>query len=252
MSSQSGSRPRVGLPYRTRKEELAGDFAKLEPYIFALRAAGAEPVLLSLGLSDGHLKKISATLDAVLLTGSPADVDPSRFGAVRHSATNDPDPHRERTDWGLLEHCFAEQKPVLAICYGIQSLNVFLGGSLVQDIPAELRDSVAHETSDAKLSPETFHNTRIEPGSKLSQMPGAAAEVRVNSSHHQSIREPGRDLRVTSRAPDGVIEAVERIGNSHWVVGVQWHPERMAANDAFAQSLFDSLVRAAGKVRAHA
>lgn len=249
MASQS-SKPRVGLPYRTRKEELAGDFAKLESYVLALRAAGAEPVLMSLGLSAGHLEKIAATLDAALLTGSPADVDPSRFGAVRHSATSDPDPHREQTDWSLLEHCFAGQKPVLAICYGLQSLNVFLGGSLVQDIPAELRNSIAHETDDEKLAPETFHAARIESGAKISQMPGAAAEVRVNSSHHQSIRDLGRGLRITSRAPDGVIEAVEGTSNSHWVVGVQWHPERMAANDALAQSLFRSLVHAARKVPA--
>ncbi len=250
MRSDGNSKPRVGLPYRTRNEELNGDFGKLEPYIAALRAAGAEPVVMSLGLSRDHLEKITNTLDAVLLPGSPADVDPSRFGVRRHSATSDPDPRREQTDWGLLEHCFAEQKPVLAICYGIQSLNVFLRGSLVQDIPSELRNAIAHEADDKKNAPETFHASRIEPGSKISRMAGAAAEVRVNSSHHQSILEPGRDLRVVSRAPDGVIEAVEWTGDSNWVVGVQWHPERMAASDALAQSLFRALVQAARKVPA--
>lgn len=251
MSSDGSSRPRIGLPYRTRKEELAGDFAKLEAYVLALRAAGAEPVVLSLGLSSIHLDKIASTLDGVLLTGSPADVDPARFGAARHSAANDPDPDRERTDWALLQHCFDEQKPVLAICYGIQSLNVFLRGSLIQDIPSQL-NSIAHETPDEKIAPEAFHAARLEPGSKISQMRGAAAEVRVNSSHHQSILEPGRDLRITSRAPDGVIEAVELNGSSHWVVGVQWHPERMAASDALAQSLFRSLATATRKIPAEA
>ncbi|MDE3111049.1 MAG: gamma-glutamyl-gamma-aminobutyrate hydrolase family protein [Acidobacteriota bacterium] len=251
MSSAGSSRPRIGLPYRTRKEELSGDFAKLEPYISALRAAGAEPVVLSLGLSAGHLDKIASTLDGAVLTGSPADVDPARFGAARHPATNDPDADRERTDWALLEHCFAEQKPVLAICYGIQSLNVFLRGSLVQDIATELT-SLVHEPEDEEFAPEAFHTARIEPGSKISQMSGAAAEVRVNSSHHQSIREPGRDLHVTSRAPDGVIEAVEGTGNSHWVIGVQWHPERMATTDALAQSLFRGLIRSARKIPADA
>lgn len=245
-------KPRVGLPYRTRKEELGGEFSKLEPYVFALRSAGAEPVVLSLGLSADHLEKIAETLDAVLLTGSPADVDPSRFGTARHSATSDPDPHRERTDWTLLEHCFTEQKPLLAICYGIQSLNVFLDGSLLQDIPSELRNSIAHETVDEKSGPEVFHATRIEAGSKLLQMSGAAREVRVNSSHHQAILEPGRDLRIVSRAPDGVIEAVEWTGDSNWVVGVQWHPERMTGEDRLAQSLFGGLVRAARKVPADA
>jgi putative glutamine amidotransferase len=251
MRSDGSFTPRVGLPYRTRKEELNGDFAKLEPYISSLRAAGAEPVVLSLGLAGEHLGKIATTLDAVLLTGSPADVDPSRFRAARHSASADPDPYRERTDWALLEHCFAEQKPLLAICYGIQSLNVYLRGTLVQDIPSELSTSIAHETEDEKASPEAFHTTRIDPDSKLSQMHGAAAEVRVNSSHHQSILEPGRDLRVISRAADGVVEAVEWTGGN-WVLGVQWHPERMSGGDALAQSLFRELVQAARRVPADA
>lgn len=251
MRSDGSFTPRVGLPYRTRKEELNGDFAKLEPYISSLRAAGAEPVVLSLGLAGEHLGKIAATLDALLLTGSPADVDPSRFRAARHSAGADPDPYRERTDWALLDHCFAEQKPLLAICYGIQSLNVYLRGTLVQDIPSELSTSIAHETEDEKTSPEAFHATRIEPDSKLSQMHGAAAEVRVNSSHHQSILDPGRDLRVISRAADGVVEAVEWTGGN-WVLGVQWHPERMSGSDALAQSLFRELVQAARRVPADA
>lgn len=251
MRPDGSPRPRIGLPYRTRNEELAGEFAKVEPYMLALRAAGAEPVVLSLGLSAGHIEKIAETLDGVLLTGSPADVEPSRFNAARHAATSDPDAHRERTDWALLEHCFTEQKPVLAICYGIQSLNVFLRGSLVQDIPTELKGSVAHETSDEAVEPEVFHSAAIVSGSKLSRMSGAAGEVRVNSSHHQSILGLGRNLQVTARAPDGVVEAVEWTGGSNWVLGVQWHPERMAA-DALAQSLFRELVQVARKVPADA
>lgn len=252
MRSDGTFTPRVGLPYRTRKEELSGDFAKLEPYISSLRAAGAEPVVLSLGLASEHLRKIASTLDAVLLTGSPADVDPSRFRAARHSATADPDQYREQTDWALLEHAFAEQKPTLAICYGIQSLNVFLHGTLVQDIPSELKTAVAHETDDEEPAPEVFHTTHIDPDSKLSRMDGASEEVQVNSSHHQSILEPGRDLRIVSRAADGVVEAVEWTGDSNWVVGVQWHPERMSANDPLAESLFRELVQAARKVPAGA
>jgi len=250
MRSNGTFTPRVGVPYRTRKEELSGDFEKLEPYISSLRAAGAEPVVLSLGLAPEHLGKIASTLDAVLLTGSPADVDPSRFRAARHSATADPDQHRERTDWALLEHAFAEQKPVLAICYGIQSLNVFLHGTLVQDIPSELSTPIAHETENDEPAPEVFHPTHIDADSKLSRMRGASQEVRVNSSHHQSVLEPGRDLRIVSRAPDGVVEAVEWTGDNNWVFGVQWHPERMSSGDPLAQSLFHEFVQAARKVPA--
>jgi putative glutamine amidotransferase len=249
MRPDGSPKPRIGLPYRTRKEELAGEFTKVEPYMLALRAAGAEPVVLSLGLSIDHLKKIAETLDGVLLTGSPADVEPSRFNAARHAATSDSDAYRERTDWALLEHCFTEQKPLLAICYGIQSLNVFLQGTLVQDIPMELKSSLAHETSDEAVEPEVFHTAAIASGSKLSRMRGAADEVRVNSSHHQSILQPGRDLKVVACAPDGVVEAVEWTGDANWVLGVQWHPERMTA-DTLAQSLFRELVQAVRKVPA--
>jgi putative glutamine amidotransferase len=244
MSSQNAARRRVGIPYRTRKEELTGDFDKLRPYIDAAREAGGEPVVISLGLSAGHLEKIARTLDAVLLSGSPADIEPARFGAKRHPEGADPDPYRERMDFALLEHALSERKPVLAICYGIQSLNVFLSGNLVQDIPSELQTATQHDWDSDRGEPEPFHAVRIEPGSRLAQM-AQASEVVVNSSHHQSILEPGRDLRVVSRAPDGVIEAVEWTGDANWVMGVQWHPERMAQTDSLAQALFRGLIEAA-------
>jgi len=244
MIRSDSHKPRIGIPYRTRKEELNGDFAKIEKYIGPLRQAGAEVVVISLGLSREHLEKIARTLDGVLLTGSPADVDPSRFGAPRHARSADPDPDRERIDFALLEHCFGEQKPVLAICYGIQSLNVFLSGTLIQDIPSELQTTIQHDWDDEPGAPDRTHGVRFESDSRLAQIAGVK-EALVNSSHHQSILEPGRDLRVVSRAPDGVIEAVEWTGGANWVVGVQWHPERMAGSDILARELFGDLVAVA-------
>ena len=213
-------------------------------YLASVRQAGGEAIEVSLALSSEEFDNLAATLDAVLLTGSPADVDPARFGASREPDSADPDPDRERTDFALLEHCFAEKKPLLAICFGIQSLNVFLSGTLFRDIPADLGTSVIHDFDRDKGEPEAFHSVRIEPDSRLAQMAGASQAL-VNSSHHQSIREPGRNLRVVSRAPDGVIEAVEWTGDSNWVIGVQWHPERMAETDPLAQELFSELVGAA-------
>src|SRR5277367_4680150 len=244
MTPETSLKPRVGVPYRTRNEEVTGLSAKLEKYLEAVRQAGAEPVPVSMLLSLGELLHLAQTLDGVVLTGSPADVDPAHYGVVRRAECADPDPDRERTDYALLEHAFAEHKPVLAICFGIQSLNVFLGGTLVQDIPTEIGTGIEHEWEREKGAPETFHAARIEPGSQLAQLAGSH-EARVNSSHHQSVKEPGRGLRIAARAPDGVIEAVEWTGDSNWVTGVQWHPERMAATDALAQSLFRSLVSAA-------
>lgn len=211
----------------------------------AVREAGAEAVVLSLGFSPPHLEKIASTLDGILLTGSPADIVPSRFGARRHPKCADPDPDRERTDFALLEHAFAEQKPVLAICYGIQSLNVFLGGTLVQDIPSEVSTEIEHDwPTDAEPPTDVFHSVQIEPGSRL-QVMAEATEAQVNASHHQSILNPGRGLRIVSRAPDGVVEAVEWTGDSTWVTGVQWHPERIVQTHPLAQTLFRDLVAAA-------
>jgi putative glutamine amidotransferase len=251
MPLPSDLKPRIGIPYRTRKEELKGHFKQIERYIGAVRRAGAEPVVISLGLSSEHLSKIAQTLDGVLLTGSPADVDPARFGASRHSRCADPDPQRERIDFALLEHCVAEQKPVLAICYGIQSLNVFFSGTLVQDIPSELRSTIQHDGDGKRHKGEQTHAIRIAAESRLAQIAGGQEGV-VNSSHHQSIREPGRDLRVVSRADDGVIESVEWTGNANWIMGVQWHPERMEETDPLARGLFRDLVGVASMHKAPA
>jgi putative glutamine amidotransferase len=244
MSSENILRPRVGIPYRTRNEEVTGLTAKLEKYMEAVRQGGAEPVPVSLLLSSSELRRLAQTLDGVALTGSPADVDPARFGAARQPECANPDPDRERTDFALLEHSFGEHKPILAICFGIQSLNVFLGGTLIQDIPSQLGVKIEHEWHREEGAPEPFHAARIEPGSQLAQLAGASEAV-VNSSHHQSVEELGRGLRIVARAPDGVIEAVEWTGGAHWVMGVQWHPERMAATDSLAQSLFRGLASAA-------
>lgn len=252
MDQQVFSRPRIGVPWRTAAEETAGQRAKIDKYLRAVERAGAEAVLLSLVSAPESLKREALGLDAFLLTGSPADVDPAHYGAKRHPAAADADAARERADFTLLEHALISGKPVLAICYGIQSLNVFLGGTLVQDIPTELGTKICHgpeedELPDGTETPDAMHGASLDPG-RVFDLSGAA-QAEVNSWHHQSVLEPGRGLRITAQAPDGVVEAVEWTENSNWVVGVQWHPERMPA-DALAQSLFRDLVAAARLVRA--
>lgn len=250
MAAESAHPPRIGIPYRTQKEELARDMKRHEPYANAVARAEGEPIEISLSFSAPELKRLAATLDGFVLPGSPADVNPCLFGAARHRKCGDSDPARERTDFALLEHAFADSKPVLAICYGNQSLNVFQGGSLVQDIRTELESSVRHDWVGRALgAPEPFHSAQIAPGSQLGELAGVSV-VRVNSSHHQSIFKPGRDLRIVARAPDGVVEAVEWTGGGNWVLGVQWHPERMVENDLLAQAMFHQLVDAARKVPA--
>lgn len=245
MGVEPGAKPRIGVPFRTKKEQAAGDRSKLHRYLKALQMAGGDPIVVPLDLSTTDLKQLAATLDGIALSGSPADVDPGLFHAAAHARAAAPDRDRERTDFGLLDHSFAEQKPVLAICYGIQSLNVFLGGTLVQDIPSELGSRVEHDVESDHGTPETFHKIRLEVASRVMDLANGRAEVDVNSSHHQSVLQLGSGMRVTAKAADGVIEALEGTSTGHWVTAVQWHPERMVETDAFALSLFRGLTAAA-------
>jgi putative glutamine amidotransferase len=252
MAQRMQARPRVGVPWRTAAEEAENRLPRIDKYLRAVEQAGGEAVLLSLVSAPSDLKRQAENLDAFVLSGSPADLDPAHFGAKRHPATADADAARERTDFAVLEHALAAGKPVLAICYGIQSLNVFLGGSLVQDIPTELGTTICHspeedEFPDGTETPDIVHGAQFDPGRVLKLSGEPRAEV--NSSHHQSVLEPGRGLRVTARSADGVIEAVEWTVDENWVVGVQWHPERMP-EDALAQALFRDLLSAARQAQA--
>jgi putative glutamine amidotransferase len=241
---------RIGVPYRTLEEERAGaaKSRKIEFYYRALRNAGAEPVPISLETPEVQLAELCTGLDGFVLPGSPADVDPARYGEQRHPETAAADAARERGDYAMLDHAFTTGKPVLAICYGNQLLNVYRGGTLIQDIPSELPEHLKHEKADGETS-DAEHPVRLEGGTRLAALAGGT-ETRINSSHHQAIRRVGAGLRIVAHAPDGIIEAVEWIvgpglpSEVGWIVGVQWHPERMEG-DAFAAALFRELVGAA-------
>jgi putative glutamine amidotransferase len=240
MSPNEKPRPRVGISFRTFAEEQAGRGP--DRYAQAVAAAGGEPVMLSLGLPQPRLLELAHLLDAFVLPGTPADVDPAWYHAARHARCGVADPRREQADFTLLDTALAEGKPVLAICYGIQSLNVYLGGTLVQDIVSEVETQIKHDWSDrASGAPEPYHAIRLAAGSRLAKLAGSI-EVDVNSSHHQALLRLGRELRVAARAPDGIIEAVEWTGGA-WVTGVQWHPER-TPGDTLSAALFRELVAA--------
>jgi putative glutamine amidotransferase len=250
MAEETHRKPRVGVPWRTRAEELERNVVKLNHYLDAVRRAGAEPEPISLAGDRSELREQMARLDGFVLPGSPADVDPARYGETRHPKTRTVDAARDRTDTAILEHALAAHKPVLAICYGCQILNVHRGGTLVQDIPSERPASVPHGRTD--LAPNATrgdlqHGAKLAPGSLLGKLAGAE-EARINSSHHQAIGRPGDGLRVTALGSDGIVEGVELDSPGDWVVGVQWHPERMP-DDRFAGELFRDFVEAARKAR---
>jgi putative glutamine amidotransferase len=245
-SGRASFRPRVGIPWRTSQEEAEGNRPKIQNYEDAVRQAGGEPVLLP--LSDSlELARALTTLDAFVLPGSPADVEPAEYGAVNRGLSAPADLAREAADRTILKHAFAEQKPVLAICYGCQLLNVYLGGTLIQDLRTETGTTVPHRKKDVIPEPkdDPRHPAAFERGSRLAAITGSA-QGEVNSSHHQAIAMPGKSLRVTAHADDGIVEGIEWTGDANWVVGVQWHPERMFG-DAAAERLFSDFVEVARK-----
>jgi putative glutamine amidotransferase len=244
-AATSGStvhRPRVGIPWRTSRDETKG--SRPEDYEEAVRRAGGEPVPLSLA-NPVELRELLPSLDAFVLPGSPADIEPVDYGAANSGLSAPADLPREEADRTVLKHAFAEKKPVLAICYGCQLLNVYLGGTLIQDLRAETGTTTPHRKKDIAPEPadDPQHDVTLEPGSRLASILGGA-RGEINSSHHQAIEKPGKSLRVTARASDGTVEGVEWTGDSNWVTGVQWHPERMSG-DRGAERLFREFMAAA-------
>src|SRR5437879_11676945 len=194
-------RPRVGIPWRTSHEEVHGITNKLQYYFDAVQEAAGEHVPLSLQLSPGQLAAEIKDLDGFVLPGSPVDLNPVLYRATRHEKTHAADAHREETDFRILEHALASGKPVLAICYGCQSLNVCLGGSLYQDIASELHTNIKHSKEGlAPDAPDPVHPARIKPGGEIAQLAAISGfanqnvefDVQINTSHHQSVRDLGQ------------------------------------------------------------
>lgn len=242
---------RIAIPEPT-SSDAAYNARSLPPYIAALQSAGATPILVPLHERPDRVAKLLAGVQGVLLPGSGFDVDPEKYGAERIPACNPVDPAREAVDELLLQDAFNLHKPIFAICYGIQSLNVWRNGTLVQDLAAAGKTAVNHAPGRTILK---AHPIRIAPGSLLSALACGAGGVEVNtnlvnSSHHQALLVPGNNLRVTAVSPaDEVIEAVELESPgseaAHWVVGVQWHPERTYTTSELSRALFSAFVHTA-------
>ena len=217
------SRPLVALTATTEIIRNALRARLNAAYVSAFEAAGVLP-LASPPLGEGDSAgALLDRVDGLVLTGGE-DMDPSHYGADRHPATGDANAARDRWELALVEAALVRRVPVLAICRGMQVLNVALGGTLVQDIPAERPSDIQHDDSAARC--RRVHPIVCEPASRLGQALGATA-LSVNSSHHQSIDHVAPALRVSARAPDGIIEGVEAVDPEWWVLGAQWHPEEL-------------------------
>ena len=225
-----------------RHEVETDRFYLARQYGDALAARGAAPLHLSLIPDLEYVREVAEKLDGVLLPGSASDVDPRRYGREPHLRLGSVHPLRDETDLLLLGEVERLGLPLLAICFGMQSLNVHRGGTLIQDVASEVTGAIKHEQGAPR--DRRSHGIKILPDSLISRLAGGE-EAFVNSHHHQALETLGRDLRATAWTSDGLIEAVEDLRGERWVVGVQWHPELGWAEDEFSKNVFASFVEAA-------
>jgi putative glutamine amidotransferase len=208
-------------------------------YSEAVEAAGGTPFHISLIPKVDYIDSVVDSLDGILLPGSDSDVDPLRYGRQPHPHLGNVHPIKDETD--LLIIAAAERKglPVLAICFGMQVLNVARGGTLIQDIYSQVPEPIKHDQGVPRDRPS--HKVKLLGESRLGQL-AATDNPLVNSHHHQAVEGIGRDLIAVAWASDGLIEALEDPRRDRFVVAVQWHPELGWKEDRFSQRLFKSFV----------
>jgi putative glutamine amidotransferase len=235
--------PRIAIPFpHSEDAEYAG--RAFPQYLHAVEIAGGEPVRIPLDQPLTEVTKLIATCDAVVFPGSKADIDPGKYKAASDPRTAPADPRRDAVDELLLEDAYNNRKPILGICYGLQILNVYRGGTLRQHIESPVNHEAGKDVPIA-------HDVDLDASSRLGRIvvplaTGKNVSVPVNSSHHQSAEVIGDELRIVARCPqDGIIEALEGTAPGHFVIAVQWHPERSVEEDEGSRSIFRALVAAA-------
>jgi putative glutamine amidotransferase len=229
------------LELETRRFYLGRDYCE------ALEAAGAVPVHIPLIPKPDYISSVLEGLDGILLPGCDSDVDPALYGEEPHPKLGRVVPEKDETDLLVLAEAERLDLPVLAICFGVQALNVFRGGTLIQDIESQVPDCIKHE--QGKPLGRSSHGIDIEKDSILAGLAGDMEETRVNSHHHQAVKQAGRDLKVTARAKDGVIECIEDTREGKFVLGVQWHPEMSWETDELSGKIFKIFVSRCGDIR---
>jgi putative glutamine amidotransferase len=200
---------------------------------------------------DGYIEALFSQLDGLLLPGSNTDIDPAYYNEEPHPALGTVIPEKETTDLLALKYAFEKQIPILAICFGMQVLNVFCGGSLIQDLRSEGIDGIKHD--QGVPYERNSHSVKLDQGRILQGFSSVAefnGEIRVNSSHHQAVRNTGSGLAAVGRSSDGVIEAIEGLSDRHWVLGVQWHPEMTFSFDPTSKEIFKVFVEESGRSNA--
>ena len=224
------------LELETRRFYLGRDYSE------ALEASGGLPVHLPLIPKAEYIAEALSGLDGILLPGSDTDLDPAYYGEDPHPKLGRVVPEKDETDLLVLAEAEKLGLPVLAICYGMQSLNVSRGGSLIQDIESQVENCIKHE--QGKPADRNSHKITVAQHGILASLAVAeqSGEAKVNSSHHQAIRVVGENLVATAWANDGVIECIEDNRQGRFVLGVQWHPELSWKTDVLSRAVFDRFV----------
>lgn len=234
-------KPRIAIPLPHSANAEYCERA-MPQYEEAVRQAGGEPVRIPLDRPPAELMKLIARCDAVLLPGSRADLDPQKYGAEPDPRTNPADALRDTADELLLQDAHNMRKPLLGICYGLQSLNVYRSGSLRQHIESSIDHTNRDQPHPLRVGMDSLLGAILREAGIAGE--GSEADLQVNSSHHQAAAVVGDGLRISAEAPDGVIEALEGTSPNHFVLAVQWHPERSLEQPA-SQAIFRALVEAA-------
>lgn len=236
--------PVIGITGRTEQAaRLPGSplFAVAQVYVCAVELGGGAPLIIPPHLEEDGLRSIFERLGGLLLSGG-GDIQPALFGEQDSGLLWQVDEQRDRAELALARWALAEKLPLLAICRGIQMLNVAAGGTLIQDIPTQVPGALPHSTIFRSLS-QIAHTVEVAAESRLAGLIGAG-EVEVNSAHHQAVKGVGAGLVVAARAPDGIVEGLE-MPDHPFCIGVQWHPEVMVENHPAMRRLFAGLVEAA-------
>ena len=233
-------RPRIGLTLDV--DEAGATYLLKRAYAEAVAAAGG--LALPLPHHPGEVPELLALCEALVVTGGDFDIEPGLYGERRRPGCGPARGERTAFELALVRLALARGVPVLGVCGGMQLLAVALGGTLHQDLEADLGLG-GHQQPASKDRPS--HPVVVEPGTLLAGLVGAG-ELAVNSTHHQAVREPGRGVVVSARAPDGVIEAIE-VPAQPFALGVQWHPEALASRDPRQAAILRGLVLAAGERR---
>ena len=232
----------IGITGGNAKSETGADVFQLgQAYIEAIRLAGGVPILIPSALEQAQLEQLLPNLDGLLFTGG-GDIETARFNGTPHPKIYGVDPARDRLEFTLLELALDRHLPFLAICRGVQVLNVAFGGGLYTHIEDQLPNALKHDWFPGYPRDKHAHTVSLTCGSLLHDI-FQADEVPVNSLHHQGISRVGSGLEAIAFAPDGLVEGLVVKGEP-FAVGVQWHPECLPA-DVTMQSLFQAFITAA-------